>query len=528
MRKITVCFGIIFLAAYFAAPSSLFASGRGEAPLAADPVNPEFTLIITAFDVSGLPLARQLMGETAMRNIASSLETIKFRLRAEGETEFHRSYAQENSRAAAARALQARRSERDLLLFRGDPGWRYRRSLRAIDESIADLEARLAEADALVPLVEGRPRFRLSDRNREGFFPPPPDPGEELQFCIAQRADAFLTGSLLEFHGRIYLETRVFTRHTGSFSYGYSILFSSADIVAAMDEISNNLIAAVSGTLPSGVIVRASPPDAIVLVDGVFVGRGDMAMRSHFPGEVEVEIRAHNYGAAVFPMTLNPGELAEVFVDLTPLSLSVFEVAVPGSPGSLVYYGGLFIGETPLAVQLPMGQFSYISVETPDGEVGAMIYRGNELIGGGARLASGGADPGIDRTAIVYTMPPIHPEEGRVERARRGFYRAYGVLWIVLPAAVITAGVAQTYIVANNNAAFNPSLDPAQRQRIHDSATRAGHVRTAAFGTIGVSLGLTFFQIFRYLRAASTDATPIVRAAVIEDPQAYYAEEEYP
>ena len=517
MRKSSVCSVIVFLIVFPAAAPSLFAFGRGEAPPDTAPVNPEFTLLITAFDVSGLPLARQLMGETVTRNLANSLESVSFRLRTEDEAAFHRDYAWENSRAVAARNLQARRNERDLLLFRGEPTWRYRRDLRTIDAAIADLEQQLAEVDALAPLVEGRPVFRLSDRNRDGSFPPPPGPGEETRFCLQNRVDAFLAGSLMEFHGRTYLETRIFTRHTGSFVYQYSVLFSSADLVSAMDEIAISLIAAVSGMLPAGVIVHASPPDAIVLIDGVFVGRGDMETRAHFPGDVEVEIRAHNYAPATFPLTLNPGELAELFVDLTPLSLSAFEVTVADSPGSLVYHGGLFIGETPLAVQIPAGQFAYISVETPEGEVGTIIYRGDYLIGGGARFIQNGVAPGIGRTAIVHTMPPIHPEEERVARARRGFYRAYGALWLILPAALITSGIAQTYIVANNNAALLPDMDPEARRRIYDSAVRASNIRTAAFGVMGVSLGVTFFHIFRYLRAASTDATPIVRAPVIEE-----------
>ena len=514
MRKGSVCSIIFLLFVFFAAAPSLFAFGRGEEEAAPARVNPEYTLLITEFDVSGLPLARQLMAETVMRNLANSLDNIEFRLRGEDEIAHHRYYAWENSRVVAARALQTRRNERDLLLFRGEPGWRYRRNLRTIDEIIAGLEQQLQDINARAPVVEERPVFRLSERNRDGVFPPPPNPGEEFQFGTAQRADALLMGRLSEFHGRIYLETRVFTLHSRSFSYEYSILFSSMDLIMAMDEIANNLITAVSGLRPSGVIVHATPSDAMILIDGSLVGRGDMEMHTHFPGMVEVEVRAANHAPAIFPLELNPGELAEVFIDLTPLSISAFEVVVPDSPGSLVYQGGLFLGKTPLTIELPLSQFAYITVETPEGEIGTVIYRNNEIIRGNARFARNGDGRGITGTTIVHTMPPIPPEERRVERARRNFYRAYGALWIILPASLITAGIAGTHIQANNNAILNNThaADPATARRVYDNARRAHNVRIGAFSVMGVSLGVTFFQIFRYLRAASADATPLVPA----------------
>ena len=504
---------------FFVLSPSLSALGRADAPAAVTPVNPEHTLLITAFDVSGLPLARQLMGETVMRGLANSLSNINFRLRGEDEIAYFRDYAWENSRAAAARALAARRHERDLLLFRGEPSWRHRRSLATVDEAIAGLEQQLAEIYAFVPVVEERPVFRLSDRNRDGNFPQPPAPGDEWRFSLDNRVEAFLTGSLSEFHGRIYLEARIFTLHTRSFSYEYSILFSSMDLISAMDEIAASLVAAVSGTLPSGIIVHASPPDAMVLVDGVFVGRGQTELHTHFPGEVRVEVQAENHVPVSFPLTLNPGELAEVFLDLTPLSLSSFEVVVPDSPGALVYHNALFIGEAPLTLYLPTGHFAYITVETPEGEVGTLIYRNNELIRGDARFVSGGNVPGAGGTAIVHTRVPILPEEQRVERARRNFYRAYGALWFILPASLLVAGVAGTYISANNHVAITGQgpTDPEAIRRIYDNAVRANNIRMAAFGAMGVSLGVTFFQIFRYLRAASTDAVPLVPATRTEE-----------
>ncbi|MCL2602065.1 MAG: PEGA domain-containing protein, partial [Treponema sp.] len=312
------------------------------------------------------------------------------------------------------------------------------------------------------------------------------------------------------------------------------------------DEITGELLAAVSGLLPAGIIVRATPSDAVVIIDGAFAGRGDMDMHTNFPKDVEVEVSAPGYAPFVFPLELNPGELAEVFIDLTPLSLSVFNVEVAANPDSLVYQGGLFVGQTPHTFEIPKGQFAYITVETEEGKMGTVVYRNDQIVRGNARLtkiepvrflngkdngyADGIADDGIDsgaangqaenvrpvptNTLFVNTAFPRPPESTPVERARKGFYRAYGALWIILPATLITSGIAMTYIDANTRATISPpeGMTAATRREIYDRALLASDVRDVAFGVMGVTIGITVFQIIRYLYVSSKDATPLIPA----------------
>jgi hypothetical protein len=85
---------------------------------------------------------------------------------------------------------------------------------------------------------------------------------------------------------------------------------------------------------------------------------------------------------------------------------------------------------------------------------------------------------------------PPSEEEKKVEKTRRSFYSFYGAFWIILPAALIASGIADTYAGINVN---------------------AGYVQTGATAAWVSSLGLTFFQIFRYLYASVGDSTPIVK-----------------
>ena len=400
-------FVLFFAVLFFLFPGpDLFASGnKEEVPEEEGPLNAEWLLCITLPDVFDLPLTRQITGDMVARTLADVLSKQKNRFRGEQESAYYRDYAWAKSRSDAARAIQSKRDERDLLLYRGYPLWKYEKNLKTIDEDIAKLEEELAVIDALVPLIEEKPAFVLSEANRNGTFPLPPAPGTEYRFCSEQKADAFVSLSLSEYFGRIYLSIKMFTLHTRSYSYEDFVLFSSEDLVAAIDEISGRLAEAVSETLPAGILVRSSPPDAMVLIDEKYAGRGDMEMQTRSPGEAEIAIQADNYIPATVPLELNPGELAELFITLTPLSLSAFQVDVPGSPGSKVFLGSLYVGETPLTLELPRTDFTYISVETKEGEIGSMIYKDDNVVRGSAQFVwENGAAPG---RAVFSTKAPV-------------------------------------------------------------------------------------------------------------------------
>jgi len=503
-------FAAIILLLILSIGNRLDAFGKKEAESEQKPVNPQWVLGITAIDTSALP-SQQVMGEMVARNLANNVSKLHFRFRGEEESFYYRDLAWAKSRADTAKALQTKRNERDLLLFRGDRNWKYRKNLRTVDDAILKLEADLERINANAPVVEDKPVFMLASGS--GNYPKPPEPGTEYQFCTSQKIDAFLSGNLSEYHGRIFLTVRMYTIHTRSFSFEESILFSLENLNEAIDEISGWLAIAVSDALPSAVLVHVSPPEAMALIDGSFAVPDEMHFRS--PGETEITVRADNFVPYSVSAELNTGELTEFFINLSPLSLAAFEATVPNNPGSKVYLGSLYVGEAPLTLELPGTSFAYISVETPQGEIGSMVYRDNSLIKGNAqftRITEDGS-VGAGGSAAFTTKVPISPEEKRVDRARRGFYGAYGAFWIILPVSLLTAGIAQNYVNANNMAAVYGMYadDYDTRKKIYDNAVIGRNVTIGAYGVMGVALGVTFFQIFRYLYVSGGDATPIVK-----------------
>ena len=506
---IALAFGFLFL--FFCGGIGLFAFGNQETDEARGPVNTEWALCITAADVSGLPAGRKIIGDAAARSLAEAFAKLDFRLRGEEESAYYRNNAWIKLRVDAAKALQTKRNERDLLIYKGEASWKYRKNLKTIDEAIAKLEEGLLKIDTFAPVVEGKPAFRLSNADRSGNYPKPPDSGNENKFCGDQKADAFIALSLSEYHGRIFLNLRMYTLYTQSYSYEDEVLFSAEELNGAMGEISGRLTSAVSGIAPSGIRVHASPPEAMVLVDNSLVGRGETGILPYSPRTVEVAVRADNHVPFSVPLELKPEELTDLSIALTPIGASGFEATVPASPGSKVFLGSLYVGEAPLTLQLSRSELFYVTVETPEGEIGSVVYKDNELVKGSAQFIRKTEDAGT--SAAIKTKLPVPAEEKRVERARRGFYGAYGAFWVILPAALLAGGIARSYVESNNHVMSTGVLngDPERRQKTYDAAVRARGVQIGANIFWGTALGVTFFQIFRYLYKSKEDATPIVK-----------------
>ena len=480
---------------FFAMLNALFAFGKKQKEGEKKPVNTEWTLCITAFDVSSIPLTRQTAGDTITRSIAAALQNLDFRFRQDEETTYYRDYAWAKNRVTAMDALVKKRNERDALLFKGDPEWKYEKDLKTIDTAILKIEQDVAAAEERAPLVEEKPAFKLTEKNLKGTFPPPPSPGAEYRFCNTEKADAILTGKLSEYYGRMFLDLKMYTRHTNSYSYKNSLLFSTEDLNKAMAEISDHLAQAVSDTFPSAILVRSSPANAMITIDGIFAGQGATELRTHSPGKADITITADNYTPVSVPLELNPGELAELSVDLTPRGITTFSAEVSGKPGSKVFLGSLYAGETPLTLELPKNEFTYISAETPEGDIGSLIVQNSNLVRGSAQFTSANDYVKAD----FLTAPPVSEEEKKVENARRGFYTTYGAFWFILPAALLAGGIAGTYEAIN-----------------YDAGTYST-IRMGSNIAWGAALGITLFQAFRYLYVSRKDSTPIVKVPPKDD-----------
>ncbi|GHV81532.1 hypothetical protein AGMMS49991_00900 [Spirochaetia bacterium] len=398
------------------------------------PLNAEWVFCVTSFDTSALPPARRIIGEVLAANLVNSLSTVGYRIRVSPEYAWYESSAWLRSRADAGKRISAKRDTRDQLLFQGYPAWRYKRDLTRIDKELVKLEEDYRTAEANIPVIETRPVFKMTADNYRDVFPQPPEAGQEYRFCLNQKADAFLAGQITEYHNRIYIVLRVYALYTRSIIYEDSMLFSPEDINMAVDELSGRLVTAIEGTPPAAIVVKAAPENAVISINRDFAGRGSTAVIEREPAEVEVSVSAPDYITQTVTVNLNAGELSNLSFNLLPLASSLFQVQDPLNPGSAVYLGALYVGQTPLSLELPLHHSDYITVEAPNGAVGSTIIPRE-----------------IQNTSVVLSVPSTMPlEKGRVNKSRRKFYGAWGRFWIALPVAMLVSGISGSLVDANN------------------------------------------------------------------------------
>jgi hypothetical protein len=475
-------------------PAGVFAGGGAEDPEKASPQNTEWILCVTNFDISALPPNRRVIGEVMTRRLVDTINAVDHRMRISREYAYYEEYAWSQARLTAAKALAAKRDERDLLLYRGEPEWRYRRSLKTIDNDIKKLEETLVKTEAQLPLIDKEPVFKFTEENMAGTFPAPPKAGGEYRFCQTQKADAFLEGTVTEFHGRVYITLRLYTLYTRSFIYEDNIIFSADDAGGAVDEIAGRLIAVLAGSSPAAIAVNVEPPDAMVLINKTFAGRGTVAAQAHPPGKVTVSLSAENYSLQTVETDLAAGELTEIEAVLRPLDMTGVTITVPGKTGVSVYRGAMYVGEAPLTLRLPVNQFDYVNLETAAQETASAVFLTPALFNQNDILS-------------LKTKASRPSGQKRVENARRRYYWSWGGTWIAGAAAWMINGVFTAY-----RSAYQSPDNPNPTREMYDQTMDLYYINLGGMALVGVAVAHEIFQMVRYLYVSGQDAAPIVKS----------------
>ena len=470
----------------------LYANGSTEEP-EPQTQNGEWILCITDFDISTLPAEKMAVAGVITRRITERLGTINYRLRVSEEYAFYEENARNSSRSAAAKALAAKQEERSLLIFRGDAQWRYRQNLARLDADIEKLTAALAETENNMPLINNEPVFSLAGANLDFSFPASPVAGNENKFCLDQKADALLAGSVTDFHGRYVVTLKLYTVYTNSFIWEDSVIFSHDDLDNALDEITQKLMIVLSGNNPATLTITAQPEDTLVLINRSFSGRGESSSLEYPAGRVTVTASAPEHESISFETDLNPGEHTQITIDLKPVDY--IDIEIDGFPISgSVYNGALYIGESPLTLRLPAGQMEYIELETYDSQKGAIVYKTPEA-------------GEFSNSLSLRTSIPV--EEGSVGNIRRAYYQAWGVTWLTGMAAWIAF---YSYTDSNNAVTFQyrtaGTVDPGF---IENNMTMY-YVSMGTAIAVGAAAVYSIVQMVRYLYTANRSSTPVVRS----------------
>jgi hypothetical protein len=472
-----------------------------------------WTLLITAFDTSALGEANTALGESILRDLAAEIGKVNYRLRVADEYAYYESLAERQKFSAAAQALVNKRNERDQLIYRGDPPWRYRKNLKTLDLEIEKLEEAYRQVQAVKILIDREPVFTLARENMEGLFPQPPGEGGEYRFCKTQKADAIITGALNEYHGRIFVTQNLYVLYADSYIYRDSAIFSPEYSAEVMTGFAGRITGTIAGIPPAELRVSAMPENALVLLDRGYGGRGGLE-RGLPPGKVQVEAFAEDHESAGIELELEGGKRTELVLGLKPLEQFPLYIDVPGEEGVSVYLGSLFMGKTPLTLNLLPNQLEYVFAENPNGNEADAIflspppqYLPPAIASPGkprffARLFPQKSDLEGNRLSLRLA-PPYDPEEKRVDRARYWYYWAWAGTWLSSIGAWMINGYSTSVISAYNNSP-NPTDD------MYKKASRAQTLNFVGIGLVSAAVLVEIIQMARYITIAGKDAPPYV------------------
>ena len=487
IMKSRVCF-LVFI--FFMINAQLFSSGRREESEIMTQ-NDEWILCITDFDASALPEEKTDVSGLIMRNMVERLKAISYRTRISAEYTYYEDYAWARERSNAARALAGKQEERSRQIFRGEPNWRHRQNIARIDTEIENLRAVLEEIENNVPLINREPVFNLTAANRGLIFPAAPGAGAEFRFCNDQGADAFLAGSITDFHGRYFLTIRLYTVYTRSFVWEDSIIFSHDEFENAIDEITRRLLIVLSGSRPASVAIKAEPEETLLLINSSFAGRGEVALMEHPPGTIVITATAPNYERLTFETELSAGELVEIGIRLHPIEFA--DVEISGDTEGSVYHGALYMGEAPLTLRLPVNQMEYIVYEAHNMQRGELIF-----------LTP--ATPGFSLSLPMSTEIPV--QSGSLERDRRHYYWTWAGTWIT----GITAWISYYTFFSMSSALRSSYLQTGEYDMgFYNEYMDMNNFYNGALAALGVVSLYGVYRLIRYLNTANRSTMPAVR-----------------
>ncbi|GMO43542.1 MAG: hypothetical protein Ta2B_24140 [Termitinemataceae bacterium] len=474
----------LFLVSLFCiSGTQLFAKGKAQE---IKYKNETWVLCLTEFDVSELPLSKQVVGHLVEKNIILNLEPVDLKLRYPHEFDYYRTYAHLSSKKDAAAKIVAKQAERDKLVYQGLSNFQYESKIKKIDEELATLREAYNDSILVAPQIKREPDFNLKNKIDENIFPSPPKTGAEYTFVKAQSADAFVSGKITEYYNRFYVQIAMWTVDARKYIYTDTVIFSVSDLEIAVAELTNRLIDEITGMKSAGIKIVAAPSEAVIIIGEMYGGHGEAQILNFTPGDVDISVYAKNHETTNETVTLNEDEFLDISVTLTPTPLSQFTIDVQGDESAAVYDGSLYIGRTELTLDGPTDQQRQYNVITNSNKTAQTIFQ-------------------IKDGAIKLT-PIAQPAEGRTEKARRKFYGAFGRFWITLPIFILSNAIyEQNYRETNERSRTAGVLN----QNFYDKTVTWQYL-TIGFGALaGVFLLESVIRIVVYVYEANKPVNPI-------------------
>jgi len=282
---------------------------------------------------------------------------------------------------------------------------------------------------------------------------------------------------------------KLYVLYANAYIYEDDIIFSMDDAAGAVEEITGRLTAVLSGNKPAVIAVNADPPEAQVLINRSFAGRGTVEAREHPPGKVAVAVAAEGYTPELAETVLVGGEITEIDVRLSPLLYSNVHIDVPGEFGVSLYHGALYVGEAPYNLQMPIDTLGYIVAETKSGKAAKIVFPSPDM-------------PDESYDFPLKLKPPSLFGQKKVNKARGQYYWSWGAMWF---ATMLAWGANGVYTSRNDVLPRSSSVE------FRDGTQAWSYISAGSLVLVGAAAAYNIYQLTRYLYISTEDATPIAK-----------------
>jgi len=315
-----------------------------------------------------------------------------------------------------------------------------------------------------------------------------PSRGQTLRFMERNSLDMLISGSIERLDDLFFIQISCNKVMEEEPVFQWQEAGSEEELNSLIKDAVQQIRSEILGRSWTKLTVRALPESSLILLDGETLGVGSVTLRTLEPGFRTLKVLENGYLPHVQQIYLHPmgDETLEISLERGATeNLSILSEP----PGADVYFGSLWMGQTPLVTSRPdlpsdirLTHPGYMSFHVFSDEI-----EGNDIT---VRLGS-----------------DIYSREMKLDQAKSAFYRSLGWFSLSIGVPLIMSGIYQNldnlyykYALDYNTNGTSASRDKAEQALMYGNAAYY-----TMWGGVALSGGLlinTLFKLHDYIKAA--------------------------
>ncbi len=307
-------------------------------------------------------------------------------------------------------------------------------------------------------------------------------------FMKQKGLDQLITGSVEKLDDLFFLNIRCYELKSNEPVVDFQKTGSEDELNSLLKEASDALRTAVLGRSWAGLNIKASPDNALILIDGETKGVGNFHSKILSPGFITCTVKSSGfktYSSQIYlapdrseyrEITLDQGSTEELFIYSDP-------------PGADVYFGALWMGQTPLTTHKP---YDTEKLKVSKENFMPFILSSDEL---------------NSDSITIQLDPGLYSKKTRLQESKSAFYRSLGWFSLSIGIPLVLSGIYQNldnryykYAVDYNSTGDSNSYDKALYYKKYADITYYSFWGgVAVSGTLFIN---TLFKLRNYILAA--------------------------